>query len=100
MRAGRTEKAMALLTRIAKENGKAMPQGKMITYLQVKSQIFGSMCSEKGDVCTVQCFITDIHEYTLYFIFLISQNDRGRVKDLFTPQYWRTTLLLLYIWLA
>ncbi|XP_038588978.1 synaptic vesicle 2-related protein [Micropterus salmoides] len=61
MRAGRTEKAMALLTRIAKENGKAMPQGKMITYLQ---------------------------------------NDRGRVKDLFTPQYWRTTLLLLYIWFA
>ncbi|XP_038590431.1 synaptic vesicle 2-related protein-like isoform X1 [Micropterus salmoides] len=61
MLTGRTEKAMALLTRIAKENGKAMPQGKMITYLQ---------------------------------------NDRGRVKDLFTPQYWRTTLLLLYIWFA
>uniref|UniRef100_A0A8C6PKD4 Synaptic vesicle 2-related protein-like n=1 Tax=Nothobranchius furzeri TaxID=105023 RepID=A0A8C6PKD4_NOTFU len=28
------------------------------------------------------------------------QNDRGHIKDLFTPQYWRTTLLLWFIWFA
>lgn len=32
------------------------------------------------------------------FVFLISQNDRGQIKDLFTPQYWQTTLLLWLIW--
>ncbi|XP_070787155.1 synaptic vesicle 2-related protein-like, partial [Enoplosus armatus] len=55
---GKTEKAMATLARIAKENGKTMPQGKIIAYIQ---------------------------------------NERGRIKDLFTSQYLRTTLLLCYI---
>uniref|UniRef100_A0A4W6CQV0 SV2 related protein b n=1 Tax=Lates calcarifer TaxID=8187 RepID=A0A4W6CQV0_LATCA len=58
---GRREKAMATLARIAKDNGKVLPQGKIT-------------------VC--------------------KQNDRGQIKDLFTPQYWRTTLLLWFIWFA
>lgn len=52
---------MATLTRVAKENGKTLPKGRMTAY---------------------------------------KQNDRGRIKDLFTPQYRRTTLLLLFIWFA
>ncbi|XP_044029764.1 synaptic vesicle 2-related protein [Siniperca chuatsi] len=59
--AGKPEKAVATLTRIAKENGKAMPEGKIIAHIQ---------------------------------------NDRGWIKDLFTPQYWRTTLLLWFICFA
>ncbi|XP_072228190.1 synaptic vesicle 2-related protein-like [Leuresthes tenuis] len=58
---GRREKAMATLTRIAKENGKAMPQGALIDY---------------------------------------KQTERGQIKDLFSPQYRRTTLLLWFIWFA
>ncbi|GAA6217082.1 synaptic vesicle 2-related protein-like isoform X1 [Lates japonicus] len=58
---GRRERAMATLARIAKDNGKVLPQGKI------------SVCK---------------------------QNDRGQIKDLFTPQYWRTTLLLWFIWFA
>uniref|UniRef100_A0A4W6CQT4 SV2 related protein b n=1 Tax=Lates calcarifer TaxID=8187 RepID=A0A4W6CQT4_LATCA len=58
---GRREKAMATLARIAKDNGKVLPQGKISVY---------------------------------------KQNDRGQIKDLFTPQYWRTTLLLWFIWFA
>ncbi|XP_031711837.1 synaptic vesicle 2-related protein isoform X1 [Anarrhichthys ocellatus] len=56
---GKTEKAMATLARIAKENGKAMPQGKLIAN---------------------------------------KQNGHGRIKALFSPWYWRTTLLLWFIW--
>ncbi|KAK2819139.1 hypothetical protein Q5P01_024700 [Channa striata] len=58
---GDLEKAVATLTRIAKENGKAMPKGRLIAYLQ---------------------------------------NNRGRIKDLFSHQYCRTTLLLWFIWFA
>nr|XP_046231715.1 synaptic vesicle 2-related protein-like [Scatophagus argus] len=58
---GNAEKAIATLSRIAKENGKAMPQGKMIVY---------------------------------------NQNNQGWIKNLFSPQYWRTTLLLWFIWFA
>ncbi|XP_040914086.1 synaptic vesicle 2-related protein-like [Toxotes jaculatrix] len=58
---GKREKAMRTLMRVAKENGKAMPQGKLISY---------------------------------------KQNDRGQIKELFAPQYWRTTLLLWFIWFA
>ncbi|XP_030598810.1 synaptic vesicle 2-related protein [Archocentrus centrarchus] len=58
---GRREKARATLTRIAKENGKTLPQGKMIAYNQI---------------------------------------ERGRIKDLFAPQYRRTTLLLWFIWFS
>ncbi|KAM9338673.1 synaptic vesicle 2-related protein [Symphorus nematophorus] len=61
MLTGRRENAMATLKRIAKENGVAMPRGKMAAY---------------------------------------KQNDRGRIKDLFAPQYWRTTLILWFIWFA
>uniref|UniRef100_UPI0037E86FAD synaptic vesicle 2-related protein-like n=1 Tax=Semicossyphus pulcher TaxID=241346 RepID=UPI0037E86FAD len=28
------------------------------------------------------------------------QNDRGQIKELFAPQYWRTTLLLWFIWFS
>uniref|UniRef100_A0A3B5BAG8 Synaptic vesicle 2-related protein-like n=1 Tax=Stegastes partitus TaxID=144197 RepID=A0A3B5BAG8_9TELE len=58
---GRREKAMETLARVAKENGKTMPQGRMMAY---------------------------------------KQGDRGRIKDLFAAQYWRTTLLLWFIWFA
>uniref|UniRef100_A0A3Q3LTV0 Synaptic vesicle 2-related protein-like n=1 Tax=Mastacembelus armatus TaxID=205130 RepID=A0A3Q3LTV0_9TELE len=58
---GKREKALETLARIAKENGKAMPEGKMI---------------------------------------VIQQNERGQIKDLFTPQYWKTTLLLWFIWFS
>ncbi|XP_067430936.1 synaptic vesicle 2-related protein [Thunnus thynnus] len=59
--AGKKENAMATLTRIAKENGKALPPGKVTVY---------------------------------------KQGYRGRIKDLFTPQYRSTTLLLWFIWFA
>uniref|UniRef100_A0A3P9L6I7 SV2 related protein b n=1 Tax=Oryzias latipes TaxID=8090 RepID=A0A3P9L6I7_ORYLA len=56
--AGRREKAMATLVRIAKDNGKAMPQGTLTIY---------------------------------------KQTNRGQLKDLFSPQYWKTTLLLWFL---
>eukprot|EP00064_Thunnus_orientalis_P017537 superscaffoldBa00003755_g17621 len=59
--AGKKENAMATLTRIAKENGKALPPGKVTVY---------------------------------------KQGYRGRIKDLFTPQYRSTTLLLWFIWIT
>ncbi|XP_034090093.1 synaptic vesicle 2-related protein-like isoform X1 [Gymnodraco acuticeps] len=58
---GKTGKAMETLARIAKDNGKPMPKGKLV-----------------GN----------------------QQNERGRIKDLFTPQYRKTTLLLWFIWFA
>ncbi|XP_069028961.1 synaptic vesicle 2-related protein-like [Embiotoca jacksoni] len=58
---GRIEKATATLRRMAKENGKDMPRGKMVAY---------------------------------------KQNERGRIKELFSHQYWRTSLLLWFIWFA
>uniref|UniRef100_UPI003AAAC3B1 synaptic vesicle 2-related protein-like isoform X1 n=1 Tax=Centroberyx gerrardi TaxID=166262 RepID=UPI003AAAC3B1 len=58
---GNREKAMATLTRMAADNGKAMPQGTLTASQQV---------------------------------------ERGRIRDLFTPQYRRTTLLLWFIWFA
>ncbi|KAF3702052.1 Synaptic vesicle 2-related protein [Channa argus] len=58
---GNREKAMETLTRIAKENGKAIPQGRLIAYLQ---------------------------------------HNRGRIRNLFSHQYCRTTLLLWFIWFA
>uniref|UniRef100_A0A672ZRV6 Synaptic vesicle 2-related protein-like n=1 Tax=Sphaeramia orbicularis TaxID=375764 RepID=A0A672ZRV6_9TELE len=57
--AGRREKAMLTLSRIAKDNGKSLPQGTLIAF---------------------------------------KQNSRGRIQDLFSAQYWRTTLLLWFIW--
>ncbi|XP_063744912.1 synaptic vesicle 2-related protein-like isoform X3 [Eleginops maclovinus] len=58
---GKTEKAMATLARIAKDNDKPMPKGKLVGH---------------------------------------KQTERGRIKDLFTPKYRRTTLLLWFIWFA
>lgn len=58
---GKREKAMATLSRIAKDNGKALPQGRLVAY---------------------------------------KQGARGRIKDLFSSQYWRTTVLLWFIWFA
>ncbi|KAL3041750.1 hypothetical protein OYC64_019848 [Pagothenia borchgrevinki] len=58
---GKTGKAMETLARIAKDNGKPMPKGKLV-----------------GN----------------------KQNERGRIKDLFTHQYRKTTLLLWFIWFA
>uniref|UniRef100_A0A3Q1F5V5 Synaptic vesicle 2-related protein-like n=1 Tax=Acanthochromis polyacanthus TaxID=80966 RepID=A0A3Q1F5V5_9TELE len=55
---GRGEKALETLRRVAKENGKTMPQGRLIAY---------------------------------------QQNDRGRIKDLFAGEHWRTTLPLWFI---
>ncbi|CAJ1070556.1 synaptic vesicle 2-related protein [Xyrichtys novacula] len=57
---GKQQKAVATLKRIAKDNGKAMPKGKLT----------GSF----------------------------KQADRGRIKELFSPHYWKTTLLLWFIW--
>lgn len=36
---GNREKAVATLKRIAKENGKAMPPGKMVAYKQVRRDV-------------------------------------------------------------
>ncbi|XP_068183844.1 synaptic vesicle 2-related protein-like isoform X2 [Antennarius striatus] len=58
---GNTERAMVTLQRVARENGKTMPQGKVIAH---------------------------------------KQKDRGQIKDLFSPEYRRTTLLLWFIWFA
>ncbi|XP_047426393.1 synaptic vesicle 2-related protein [Mugil cephalus] len=58
---GRKERALATLSHIAKENGKDMPRGKLVT---------------------------------------LKQNERGRIKDLFSSKYWKTTLLLWFIWFA
>ncbi|KAM3599389.1 uncharacterized protein V6R79_004804 [Siganus canaliculatus] len=61
MLAGNPEKAVATLRRVAKENGKDMPPGKIVT---------------------------------------LQQKGRGLITHLFAPQYWRTTLLLWFIWFA
>ncbi|XP_068609306.1 synaptic vesicle 2-related protein-like [Brachionichthys hirsutus] len=58
---GNAEKAMATLQRVAKDNGKTMPPGKVTAH---------------------------------------TQRDRRKVKDLFSPQYWRMTLLLWFIWFS
>ncbi|XP_053267482.1 synaptic vesicle 2-related protein [Pleuronectes platessa] len=58
---GRCHKALVTLKSIAKQNGKALPRGKMVAY---------------------------------------KQNNHGRIKDLFAPQYWKTTLLLWFIWFS
>ncbi|XP_015240589.1 PREDICTED: synaptic vesicle 2-related protein-like [Cyprinodon variegatus] len=58
---GRREKAIATLTRIARENGKEMPRGTLVEY---------------------------------------KQSERGQFKDLFSHQYWKTTLLLWFIWFS
>ncbi|XP_061590175.1 synaptic vesicle 2-related protein-like [Cololabis saira] len=58
---GRREKAILTLTRIANDNGKPMPPGKLVDY---------------------------------------KQTDRGQIKDLFSHQYRKTTLLLWFIWFA
>uniref|UniRef100_A0A8C5HH33 Synaptic vesicle 2-related protein-like n=1 Tax=Gouania willdenowi TaxID=441366 RepID=A0A8C5HH33_GOUWI len=58
---GRREKAIATLTRIAKENNKSLPQGRMVEYEQI---------------------------------------ERGKIKDLFNSRYWKTTVLLWFIWLS
>ncbi|XP_041666262.1 synaptic vesicle 2-related protein-like [Cheilinus undulatus] len=55
------DRAMATLTHMAKENGKALPKGKLTAVKQIQ---------------------------------------RGRIKELFAPQYWKTTLLLWFIWFA
>ncbi|RVE65799.1 hypothetical protein OJAV_G00119980 [Oryzias javanicus] len=59
--AGRREKALETLARIAKDNGKPMPQGTLTVY---------------------------------------KQTNRGQLKDLFSPQYRKTTLLLWFLWFA
>ncbi|XP_068609302.1 synaptic vesicle 2-related protein-like [Brachionichthys hirsutus] len=58
---GNAEKAMATLQRVAKDNGKAMPPGKVTAH---------------------------------------TQKDRGQIKDLLSPQYWRMTILLWFLWLS
>uniref|UniRef100_A0A8C9YM00 SV2 related protein b n=1 Tax=Sander lucioperca TaxID=283035 RepID=A0A8C9YM00_SANLU len=53
MLVGKTEKAMATLTRIAKENGKAMPQGKLTANKQSgRGQIFLLHLKQK---CNLEC---------------------------------------------
>ncbi|XP_074547072.1 synaptic vesicle 2-related protein [Halichoeres trimaculatus] len=59
--AGKREKALATLTYIAKDNGKALPKGKLTAF---------------------------------------KQSNRGRIKELFSPQYLKTTLLLWFIWFS
>ncbi|XP_029371844.1 synaptic vesicle 2-related protein [Echeneis naucrates] len=58
---GRREKAIRTLTYIAKDNGKTLPQGRLVAYTQTSC---------------------------------------GKIQDLFTPQYRRTTFLLWFIWFA
>uniref|UniRef100_A0A8C9YNA6 SV2 related protein b n=1 Tax=Sander lucioperca TaxID=283035 RepID=A0A8C9YNA6_SANLU len=65
MLVGKTEKAMATLTRIAKENGKAMPQGKLT--------------ANKQEMCPIQYKIVEINKYAFYFCHLISQSGRGQI---------------------
>ncbi|KAK3084065.1 hypothetical protein FSP39_007577 [Pinctada imbricata] len=60
---GQTDKAMATLQRIAKDNGKPMPLGKLV---------------ESSSAAT----------------------SRGSIKDLFQPEFRKTTLLLWIIWLV
>lgn len=62
---GHTERAMATLTNIAKDNGKTMPQGRIIASKQVRLQIYGS---EKGDVYPIQCLIVDNKQMRLLFL--------------------------------
>ncbi|XP_030643373.1 synaptic vesicle 2-related protein-like [Chanos chanos] len=56
---GNQEKAMRTLNRIAKDNGRILPQGRLV---------------------------------------MASQEERGKVRDLFIPEYYRTTILLWLIW--
>ncbi|XP_064618538.1 synaptic vesicle 2-related protein-like isoform X1 [Lineus longissimus] len=67
MTRGNTEKAYATLQRIAKENNKPMPTGRLVHST------------------------TNIKQ---------TQVKRGQIKDLFTPEFRRTTFLLWFIWLA
>ncbi|TNN73753.1 Synaptic vesicle 2-related protein [Liparis tanakae] len=81
---GKTDKAMATLARIAKENGKAMPQGKLVVYKQVRfvnafsyygivlltSELYqaGRSCetTQGGKVepsCTMECKYLTIADY-------------------------------------
>lgn len=94
---GHTEKAMATLTRIAKDNGKNMLQGRIIAIKHVRLQIHGS---EKANVCNIMNFLLIIINVPSNFVVFILQNERGRIKDLFTSQYRKTTLLLCFIWLV
>lgn len=77
---------MATLARIAKDNGKPMPQGTLTVYKQVSSHVFAN----HGQLNTLTRDPS---------MFLNSQTNRGQLKDLFSPQYWKTTLLLWFLWL-
>ncbi|ELK31461.1 Synaptic vesicle 2-related protein [Myotis davidii] len=71
---GNQEKAIATLKRIATENGAPMPLGKLIISRQPVP--------------------------THLRVFVLKQEDRGKMRDLFTPHFRWTTLLLWFIWFS
>ena len=102
MTAGKPEKALCILQRIAKENNKELPPGQLVA-------------TEKQEVCydgdLRHCclpqpeknlwlwqFSIDWHDSFQLIFFL--QISRGRIKDLFSPEFRRSTILLWIIWWA
>lgn len=62
---GRTERAMRTLTRIAKDNGKTVPQGVLIAYEQVRRKVFYRAHRDE-----VRCLIADINKKNdVYFSY-------------------------------
>lgn len=92
---GRTKKAMATLSQIAKDNGKNMPQGRVIASKQVRLQTH-----ESEKVCNFISLLLMIANVPSIFVVFNLQNERGRIKELFISQYWKTTLPLCFIWLV
>ncbi|XP_056289283.1 synaptic vesicle 2-related protein isoform X2 [Pseudoliparis swirei] len=70
---GKTDKAMATLARIAKENGKAMPQGKLIVYKQAgHGQIKTLFTSRYWRTTLLTWFIWFVNAFSYYGIVLLT----------------------------
>ncbi|KAM9793263.1 synaptic vesicle 2-related protein isoform 2-T2 [Syngnathus typhle] len=85
---GNVTKVMATLERIAKDNGKALPPGRMVCNLAVSS-------AGRGGGCHLMLLI-----HPLVFLERMQPSSRGRLSELFTQRYCRTMLLLLFIWFS
>ncbi|XP_054469051.1 LOW QUALITY PROTEIN: synaptic vesicle 2-related protein-like [Anoplopoma fimbria] len=71
--AGKTEKAMATLARIAKENGKALPQGKLIAHKQInRGQIKDLFVPQYRITTLLLWFIWFANTFIYYGIILLT----------------------------
>lgn len=96
---GNQEKALATLKRIATENGAPMPLGKLIAARQVEALSAQHKCSEFSVIQTF--FLYDQLLFCNLCILHVSsfnQEDRGKIRDLFSSHFRWTTVLLWFIW--